>query len=132
MSREALNEYDLGLPVPLAPLDARRAAVPRPIRDRLLAIKAALTERFGAVLREVRLFGSYARGDFEDDSDVDLLVLVSELAPGAREQIRDTVLELSTAEAVVTPLVLSVAELQRLRDRELILAQDLDHDGITV
>ena len=38
----------------------------------------ALAERHG--LRQVRLFGSMARGDWNDASDVDLLV---ELAPGA-------------------------------------------------
>ena len=38
----------------------------------------ALAKRHG--LRQVRLFGSMARGDWNDASDVDLLV---ELAPGA-------------------------------------------------
>ena len=31
---------------------------------------------FGEKLNDVRLFGSYARGDFNDDSDIDVMVIV--------------------------------------------------------
>lgn len=41
--------------------------------------RGALEARFGTRLREVRLFGSYARGEAGIESDVDLLVLVDEL-----------------------------------------------------
>jgi predicted nucleotidyltransferase len=36
----------------------------------------------------VVLFGSYARGDATDDSDLDLLVIESEVADRAREMVR--------------------------------------------
>ena len=33
-------------------------------------------EIFGGVLKNVILYGSYARGDYDDDSDVDIMVIV--------------------------------------------------------
>jgi predicted nucleotidyltransferase len=47
----------------------------------LAQLKPHLREKFG--LRELALFGSYARGDQRDDSDVDVLVDV-EAAIGSR------------------------------------------------
>lgn len=42
----------------------------------LLKLHIQLEELFGEHLKEVILFGSYARGDAEEGSDVDVLVLV--------------------------------------------------------
>lgn len=36
----------------------------------------------------IMLFGSYARGDARDDSDVDLLVIEDEVSDRAREMVR--------------------------------------------
>jgi predicted nucleotidyltransferase len=47
-------------------------------RDELLeAIKGRLKDVYGDRLRGVVLYGSYARGEEEEDSDIDLLVLLS-------------------------------------------------------
>ncbi len=45
-------------------------------RELLAAIKQRLTEHYGDRLKGVILYGSEARGDADDDSDVDLLVLL--------------------------------------------------------
>ena len=37
---------------------------------------AELKNLFGSKLDSVILFGSYARGDFDEDSDIDILILV--------------------------------------------------------
>lgn len=37
---------------------------------------AELKNLFGSKLNSVILFGSYARGDFDEDSDIDILILV--------------------------------------------------------
>ncbi len=39
-------------------------------------VKAHLHERYGEGIRRVILYGSYARGEATEDSDVDVLVLV--------------------------------------------------------
>jgi len=41
-------------------------------------IKSYLIERYGDKIREIILYGSYARGEATKDSDIDLLVLVDE------------------------------------------------------
>ena len=47
-----------------------------------MAIFAEVVERcrelFGDKLRDAYLYGSYARGDFDDESDIDILVTVDE------------------------------------------------------
>jgi len=51
---------------------------------------------FGTNLQEVILFGSYSRGDFDEWSDVDIMVLVNE----SKENIQNMeakVLDISTA-----------------------------------
>jgi len=45
-------------------------------KDLLKAIKQRLDEHYGERLKGVILFGSEARGDAEEDSDVDFLVLL--------------------------------------------------------
>ena len=41
-------------------------------------IKRYLKEKYGEKIKEVILYGSYARGDTREDSDVDVLVVVSD------------------------------------------------------
>ena len=45
-------------------------------RKILKEVYEAAHELFGDKLRDVYLYGSYARGDFREDSDVDILVSV--------------------------------------------------------
>lgn len=40
--------------------------------------KAALQVLYGERLRDVVLFGSYARGDYDEESDIDLMVLLND------------------------------------------------------
>ena len=59
--------------MPLSP------AVPAsPVRDALLAARVALGEQYGVQLRHLLLYGSQARGDARDESDVDVLVVLDE------------------------------------------------------
>ncbi len=40
--------------------------------------KTALQAMYGDRLREVILYGSYARGDYDDESDIDLMVVLND------------------------------------------------------
>lgn len=51
--------------------------LPRHVREALAELRTALTAIYGARVQAVYLYGSYARGDFHQDSDVDVLVLLS-------------------------------------------------------
>ena len=107
--------------------------MPESLRPPLEAFAARLRSVFGDRLREVRLFGSYARGDADEDSDVDVLVVVDGLtnrevgivAGEAAPVIVDTGLALA-------PLPMSTQRLVELRRTGRPLARDLDDEGIAV
>ena len=100
--------------------------------DRLHRAKATLGELFGSKLHQVRLFGSYARNQFDDESDVDVLVLTDSISVEEHDVAFSALLRISGDGIYLTPLFLTVAELDRLRAREKILAQDIDREGITI
>lgn len=50
-----------------------------------------MTRHYGARLDRIVLFGSYARGDFDEDSDVDYLVVLDEENVSAFSEVSTTV-----------------------------------------
>lgn len=63
-------------------------------REALAEIKSGLLERFD--VRAVMLYGSYARGQADEESDVDLLVVTAQpLTRFQRHEITDAVLEVN-------------------------------------
>lgn len=106
-----------------------------PAVHRLLAeYRRLLVNHLGQRLIRLTLFGSYARGDARPDSDVDVAVVLDQINKHA-----DRVLPMQLAGdlivehgLVITPLVLSVNELELLHEREDLLAENLDREGIAV
>ncbi len=95
--------------------------------------RRALHERFADRLREVRLFGSYARGEARADSDVDLLVLIDDLT--WREAIE--AIDLGTEEeygsgVLLAPIPRSTADFERSRAMETGFARDVERDGVVL
>lgn len=58
-------------------------------RTGIQALVNRLAAALGSNLVGVWLFGSKARGDFDEDSDIDLLVILARLTPPIRWQIRE-------------------------------------------
>ncbi|MBM4086196.1 MAG: nucleotidyltransferase domain-containing protein, partial [Planctomycetes bacterium] len=53
------------------------------IREPVTQFRSRVERLYGKRLKEVVLYGSWARGDATDDSDIDLLVVLEgEVAPG--------------------------------------------------
>lgn len=50
--------------------------MPQSVRLALEELKAALIELYRERLEGVYLYGSYARGDFTEDSDIDVLIVL--------------------------------------------------------
>jgi predicted nucleotidyltransferase len=101
------------------------------VRDALGDLRSRLRARFAERLQDFRLFGSYARGDFGPDSDVDVLVVVAELGRRERREVFDITEEVFFDRLVhISPLALSSAEWQTLRDREYRLASEIARDGM--
>ncbi|MBI4212394.1 MAG: nucleotidyltransferase domain-containing protein [Deltaproteobacteria bacterium] len=95
------------------------------------AFKESLQKYCGKNLMELRLFGSRARGEGHEESDVDILVLLQNASSKDRNFIyglpADIFLEY---EINVSPLVMSQEKFQELKDRERLLAKEIERDGV--
>lgn len=49
------------------------------ISDILSQVKQVAEKQFGERLKAVRLYGSYARGDENEESDIDILIVLDEI-----------------------------------------------------
>ncbi len=99
----------------------------------LRALKATLAARFGARVTDLRLFGSRARDEGHEESDLDVLIVVDGLEGGERREIGLVSGDLLTRYGVVvSALTLSAAEWARLVRRERLLAREIERDGVPV
>jgi predicted nucleotidyltransferase len=89
-------------------------------------------DRMVAALRDwgvdrIVLYGSYARGDFHQDSDLDLLIVKD-----TNERFIDriaSVLAVTGAKIPVEPIVYTPAELEQMRARGSGLISEVERDG---
>lgn len=105
-------------------LPPRVATVARRYRE-------ALSAAFPGRTRSVRVFGSMARGEAHEDSDVDILVILDGASFAERGRAIDLATELGLAEGLVfAPIVLTPDEWAELVNRERALPREIDRDGI--
>ncbi|MCC8139330.1 MAG: nucleotidyltransferase domain-containing protein [Lachnospiraceae bacterium] len=108
-------------------------------RNELNTILNELAKSYRAVygdnLYKIILYGSYARGDYRDDSDIDVAALVK----GSRQELQDDLktvwerandLELKY-EILVSPTVIPVDEFERYKS-DLPYYRNIDNEGILV
>jgi len=60
------------------------------IKGLLEKLKSGLKQIYGEQFEEAYLFGSYARGDYDTDSDVDVLIVLSDFEKYGAELKRTT------------------------------------------
>ena len=92
---------------------------------------AALHERHGDVLVNVRLFGSCARGEMREDSDVDVLVVLEVVD----WRIKRDVIELAARiglehDVLLSPTVLDRATFEHWRAQERLFVMDIEREGL--
>ncbi|MBI4366003.1 MAG: nucleotidyltransferase domain-containing protein [Deltaproteobacteria bacterium] len=81
-------------------------------------------------IKQCVLFGSRARGEGNEVSDVDLLVLTTEAVVPQRGKIFEIAGDILVEYDIdVSPLVFSERQFQSLRQRERLLAEEIDRDG---
>lgn len=103
------------------------ASVPEPARE----LASWARTRFGVRLKDVRLFGSRARGEAHEHSDVDVLVVVEELSSAEAREIAFRCGDLLTTTAIrVAPFALSRARFEELQRRERRIALEIARDGV--
>ena len=85
----------------------------------------------GADLCEARLFGSRARGEGHEDSDVDVAVVVTAAGRARRYEVYDLAFDVLLRTGIdIAPSVIEQARLEELRSRERLIAAAIDHEGI--
>lgn len=103
------------------------------VRDTLALFKARVVASCRDRIREMRLFGSMARGNAHEGSDVDVLVLVDERDLAVVDAIVAAKVEVENevdAPFTISPLILSQAHFNELRARERRIALDIEQEGI--
>jgi len=105
--------------------------LPVEVRSSVATYAKRLSSRFGGRLRFVRLFGSWARSEAGEDSDVDVAVVVDGLT---RDEWRDAVsdavdVELETG-ATLSPFVVASEHFDLLVRRERRIARDILEEGM--
>jgi uncharacterized protein len=92
---------------------------------------AKVRSRFGDRVRLIALYGSKARGDAHDASDVDVCVVIDDLTWPERREVNFMAGELlDEREVLLSPLAMSTEHMNLLRARELLIAAEIDTDGI--
>lgn len=97
----------------------------QPRIERELARVVRALEQLG--VERVVLFGSHARGDFHEDSDVDLFI-VQRTSERMFDRV-ERVLEVVGSRLPVQPLVYTPAEVEQLRARLSGLLADVEREG---
>jgi predicted nucleotidyltransferase len=77
------------------------------IKEILREFREELEELYGARLKDIILYGSWARGDATEDSDIDLLIILEgEVTPGAEiDRMIDIITELNLKHGVLISVV---------------------------
>jgi uncharacterized protein len=110
-----------------------RGVIPRSLRPALAQYAERLGRVFGARLRDIRLFGSYARGDAHEDSDVDVLVVIDGLTDAEIGAVAGEVVPIIDQTGLpLAPLPMSTECFEALRSSGRLLAREIDDQGISL
>ena len=106
--------------------------LPPSVRAVLEKYGQLLRARFGDRLSELRLFGSFARGDAHQDSDVDVLVVVADLTERERDEAIDLAYDarFDCEWVELSPIVYSAEQVALVRSRERALLRAIDSEGV--
>jgi len=117
--------YQLTSPPPLdSPMEKQR-------EKQLEELKRSVENLLGPHAFRMSLFGSRARGDYIDESDVDVAILVRGLTREIKNRILDRVAEIELAYLLpIAVLVFSEEEFDHLKKRERRIALDIEREGI--
>jgi uncharacterized protein len=92
---------------------------------------AGARAELGAELRYARLFGSRARGEGHEHSDLDIALIVAPAGRARRHRVYDLAFDIGLAHGVeLAALVFDERQFQELKERERCIALDIDGRGI--
>lgn len=97
----------------------------------LKELKEKLNSLLGDNFSRIVLFGSRARGDFEEESDTDIVLIVKNITREIRNSIYEKVAEIEIKyNFPVSLLIFSERDFDQLKKRERRIAIDIEKEGI--
>ena len=101
------------------------------IEDQLIDLKKSLDLSLGDSLIRVVLYGSRARGDYDENSDIDIAIIVLSLSKEVKNRILDIVTEIELKYLrSISSIIFSETEFNNLKERERRIALDIESEGI--
>ena len=110
-------------------------AIPGPaaVRDALAEFAGALRERFGSAVVDVRLFGSLARAEADEESDVDVAVVLERVDWKTRCEVIDLATDAGLPlDLRISPTLFDRETFVRWQRQERPLVMDIERDGVAL
>jgi type I restriction enzyme S subunit len=105
--------------------------LPADVKEALSEYAQHLSTRFHRRLRFVRLFGSWARGEAREDSDIDVAVVIDGLTHGEWEEAVGDAVQQELAHGVtLSAYVISGEHFDLLLRRERRIVRDILEEGV--
>jgi len=103
-------------------------------RDIAREFAAQIRGRFGERVRRLTLYGSAARGDWAAESDIDVLVLLDDVADADQSWLAGTAFRLGVLDngVVLQPLCMPERDFARMKARERLFALSVEQEGIAL
>ncbi len=99
----------------------------------LNSYQGELKKQFPGVVQQFIIYGSKARGDFHADSDLDIVLVVTETDWKIKQQIQYLGYELSIGKDVLPSLMIfDQGEWNKLKDMQSIYQEEVEKDGVRV
>ncbi len=90
-----------------------------------------LRRRFGNAVLDVRLFGSFARAQAHEDSDVDVAVVLEQVDRRTRGEVIDLATDVGLPlDLHISPTIFDRETWERWRRQERPLVMDIERDGV--
>ena len=96
----------------------------------LRELKESLKSLLGESLIRLVLFGSMARGDYDNESDIDVAIIVRGLTRNIKNHILENIADIEFKRLIpISTLVVSEDEYENLKRRERRIALDIEREG---
>ncbi|HYA11479.1 MAG TPA: nucleotidyltransferase domain-containing protein [Thermodesulfovibrionales bacterium] len=99
----------------------------------LTELKEGIKGLLGERMIKMVIYGSRARGDYEEESDIDIAIIVQGLTRELKGQIFNIVADIELKYLMpFSTLVLSEEQFESLRKRERRIAIDIEREGVPI
>ncbi len=115
----------------LSGMIGREAPAATVINTALARFAEELRHRFGEAVLDVRLFGSFARSEADEESDVDVAVVLEGADWNTRREVIDLATDMGLPfDLLISPTIFDRETYQRWREQERPLVMNIERDGV--